>query len=96
MVRGGLFHGAMDGRSEGANERGNMQREEIAAWLREAAEHSERMGYKHLKEYFLKRTAQVDAMRCETCNNRSYSHCSKFNQHILGLEEGCFHHEQEV
>ena len=43
MVRGGLFHGAMDGRSEGANERGNMQREEIAAWLREAAEHSERI-----------------------------------------------------
>ena len=33
---------------------------------------------------------QVENMRCEKCNHRhSTSHCSKYNRHILGLNEGC-------
>jgi hypothetical protein len=41
--------------------------------------------------------AEVSAMRCETCDHRIYtSSCSKFNRHILGLDKGCFSHEQKV
>lgn len=80
-------------------------REEIVEWLREAAliaDYAVIMnslnpsGVPVKKSVFHERAAQVESMRCETCAHRYYtSSCSKYNQHILGLKDGCFSHEQK-
>ena len=80
-------------------------REEIVDQINKAADIFEMIGIEFLGKQALKNysdkmrksAAQVAAMRCETCKHRCYtSSCSNFNQHILGLEEGCFSHEPKV
>lgn len=71
-------------------------REKIAGWLREAATSCGAFGEHSKAEKFRQRVAQVESMRCETCKHRCYtSSCSKYNQHILALDDGCFSYEEE-
>lgn len=86
-------------------------REEIAAWLREAAKLTRDSKY---EEIFEQRAAQVESMRCETCQwwDNSPWQVSPETRLCLfpekrgnaeswsGMTEcgpkfGCFHHEQK-
>jgi len=80
-------------------------REEIVAWLREAAEHGDRMGYKHLSAYFQKRATQVENMRCETCkywkedlkwNKDKVRECTWMGEKMTPPAYGCFNHCSEA
>ena len=84
-------------------------REEIVKWLNEAAEHFDSIGdvYKSnsaltIKNKYLEHAAQVEAMRCETCNQwhpteglrSDYCTGMKWNEvDKMGPDFGCFSHK---
>lgn len=70
-------------------------REEIAGWLREAAD----LAYDYSPEgvrlwaKFDQRAAQVENMRCKTCKHRDIGWCAVQDRGIYNFDSNCFSHE---
>ena len=70
-------------------------REEVVGWLREAGLAFKAVNCKPLQDQFNERAAQVEAMRCETCD--WYGDNQQCNRHngFLFQDDGCFRWEEK-